>query len=143
MWRERIIDAKKAQGVTPKIMSERTMHIPERTIVRLLNGETANPYVDTVLEVGASVGLSPQEIFSETNLVLGDKDLATLQADIEVVKAERDLMAVENEMLKKKVDALTTELELLKKELAHKEELIALHNYYKTHIEQLIKKGEM
>ena len=143
MWRERIIDAKKAQGVTPKIMSERTMHIPERTIVRLLNGETANPYVDTVLEVGASVGLSLQEIFSETNLVLGDKDLATLQADIEVVKAERDLMAVENEMLKKKVDALTTELELLKKELAHKEELIALHNYYKTHIEQLIKKGEM
>jgi hypothetical protein len=42
-------------------------------------------------------------------------------------------------MLKKKVDLLTTEVELLKKELSHKEELLALHNYYKAHIEQIIK----
>ena len=79
MWRERIIEAKQKLGVSTKTMAERTMHIPERTIIRLLNGETDNPYVDTVLEVGASVGLTPQEIFSESNLVLGDKDLASLQ----------------------------------------------------------------
>ena len=143
MWRERIIEAKKAKGISTKTMSELTMHIPERTIIRLLNGETDNPYVDTVLEVGASVGLSPQEIFSESNLVLGDKDLSTLQAELEIVKADRDLIIVENDMLKKKSEALTTELELLKKELAHKEELLALHNFYKTHFEQLIKKGEI
>jgi hypothetical protein len=41
------------------------------------------------------------------------------------------------------VDALTMELELVKKELSHKEELLALHNYYKTHFEQLIKRGEV
>ena len=139
MWRERIIEAKKALKISTETMSERTMHIPERTIIRLLNGETDNPRIDTVLEVGASVGLSPQDLFCETNLVLGDKDLATLQADLYVVKAERDLMSVENDMLKKKIDVLTTELELVKKELSHKEELLALHSYYKTHIEQLNK----
>ena len=69
MWRERIIEAKKAKGISTKTMSELTMHIPERTIIRLLNGETDNPYVDTVLEVGASVGLTPQEIFSETSFI--------------------------------------------------------------------------
>jgi plasmid maintenance system antidote protein VapI len=130
MWRERIIEAKKALGISPKTMSERTMHIPERTIVRLLNGETSNPYVDTVLEVGASVGLSPQEIFSETNLVLGSKDLATLQADLDMVKAENDILVTENNILKDKVACLTAENDLLRMKLEHKEEIINLHNYY-------------
>ena len=143
MWRERIIEAKKALGVSPKIMSERTMHIPERTIVRLLNGETSNPYVDTVLEVGASVGLSPQEIFSETNLVLGDKDLATLQSDLDIAKAENDILVAENTMLKDKLARLTAEIDILKKELEHKEEIINLHNYYNNALKILsLKKGE-
>ena len=130
MWRERIIEAKKAQGVSTKTMSERTMHIPERTIIRLLNGETANPYIDTILEVGASVGLSPQEIFSETNLVLGNKDLATLQADLDMVNAEKDILVSENTILKDKISTLTAEIDLLKRDLEHKEEIINLHNYY-------------
>lgn len=138
MWRDRIIEAKKKQGISTKTMAERTMHHPERTIIRLLNGETTNPYVDTVLEVGASVGLSPQEIFSETNLVLGDKDLATLQADLEVVKAERDLLITENSILNDKVAALGAEIELLKMKLDHQDEIIKLHNYYQA----LLKKGE-
>lgn len=142
MWRERIIEAKKALGVSPKTMSERTMHIPERTIVRLLNGETSNPYVDTVLEVGASVGLSPQEIFSETNLVLGSKDLATLQADLDIAKAENDILVAENNLLKDKLVTLTAEIDLLKKDLEHKQEIINLHNYYNNALKVLsLKKG--
>lgn len=139
MWRDRIIEAKKKQGISTKTMAERTMHHPERTIVRLLNGETTNPYVDTVLEIGASVGLSPQEIFSETNLVLGDKDLATLQADLDVVAAERDLLATENSMLNDKVAMLEEEIKMLKMKLDHKDEIINLHNYYQA----LFKKGEI
>jgi hypothetical protein len=33
-------------------------------------------------------------------------------------------------MLKSKIAAMATEIELLKKELQHKDEIIALHNYY-------------
>jgi hypothetical protein len=33
-------------------------------------------------------------------------------------------------MLKAKNSALTMEIELVKKELQHKEEIIAIHNYY-------------
>ena len=140
MWRERIIEAKKALGISTKTMSERTMHhIPERTIIRMLSGETDRPYIDTVLEVGASVGLTPQEIFSETSFIIGDKDLSTLQAELDVVNAERDLLVTQNSILNDKVVTQGKELELLKKELAHKEELLALHAYYKTHIENFIK----
>lgn len=141
MWRERIIEAKKTQGVSTKTMSERTMRIPERTIIRLLNGETRNPYIDTILEVGASVGLSPQEIFSETNLVLGDKGLATLQADLDTVNAEKDILVIENTLLKDKVATLVTEIDLLKKELEHKDEIIDLHNFYNALKIMSLKKG--
>ena len=143
MWRERIIEAKNALGISTKTMSERTMHIPERTVVRLLNGETTNPYVDTVLEVGASVGLSPQEIFSETDLILGNKDLATLQADLELSKAENDILVTENTILKDKISALSAELDLLKRELEHKEEIINLHNYYNKALKLITTDNEM
>ena len=143
MWRERIIEAKTASGISAKTMSERTMHIPERTIVRLLNGETRNPYIDTILEIGASVGLSPQEIFSETNLVLGNKDLATLQSDLDMVNAEKDILVSEITILKDKITTLTAENDLLKKDLEHKEEIINLHNFYNNALKIVsLKKGD-
>ena len=139
MWRERILEAKKKLGISTKTIAERTMHHPERTIIRLLNGETENPYVDTILEVGAAVGLSPQEIFSESNLVLGDKDLITLQSELDVVKAERDLLATEKSILSDRVASLTAEVDFLKMKLDHQEEILNLHNYYQA----LLKKGEI
>ena len=138
MWRERIIEAKKALKISTETISKRTLHIPERTIIRLLNGETDNPRIDTVLEIGAAVGLSPQDLFCETNWVLGDKDLATLQAELEVVKTERDLLETQNSMLNDKVTTLNKEIEFLKMKIDHQDEIIKLHNHYQA----LIKKGE-
>ena len=140
MWNERIIEAKKAQNITPKIMSDRTHgHLPERTITRILSGETPNPRIDTIIELGAAVGLTPQELFADTNIVAATTNLVEIQENANVVEAERDLTIAENEMLKSKVSALTTEIELLKKELQHKDELLALHNYYKSVINGMTK----
>ena len=139
MWRERILEAKKLQGISTKTIAERTLHIPERTIIRLLNGETDSPRIDTVLEIGAAVGLSPQDLFCETNLVLGNKDLAMLQAELEVVKTERDLLETQNSMLNDKVITLNKEIEILKMKIDHCDEIIKLHNHYQA----LIKKGEI
>ena len=38
--------------------------------------------------------------------------------------------SAENAILKAKVDALTAEVEMLKREIQHKDEIIAIHNYY-------------
>ena len=125
MWREKIIEAKKAQGISTKTMSERTGgHLPERTITRILSGETEFPRVDTILELGASVGLSAQEIFAETTLVVGYISLAALQTEVEMLKAERDKALAENAVLKDKIDTLKDKVDTLK------DEIIALHNYY-------------
>lgn len=125
MWREKIIEAKKAQGISTKTMSERTGgHLPERTITRILSSETEFPRVDTILELGASVGLSAQEIFAETTLVVGDISLAALQTEVEMLKAERDSALAENAVLKDKIDTLKDKVDTLK------DEIISVHNYY-------------
>ena len=48
----------------------------------------------------------------------------------DVAEAERDLLLAELEMLRAKTAAQETEIILLKERLQHKEELLAVHNYY-------------
>lgn len=138
MWREKIIEAKKAKNITPKMMSEK-VRLPEQTITRILSGKTATPRIDTVLDLGASVGLSPTELFSETTAVLSDKNLSLLQEELDkanaalsALQAEFTSLSEETTELKVKNVTLQAENDMLKIKLEHKEEIIALHNYYKT-----------
>jgi hypothetical protein len=104
--------------------------LPERTVNRIFSGDTDNPYVDTLHRIVTVLGGSLDDILADTKMVVGDKNLVTLQENVDTVTAERDLIIAENAMLKEKVTALTSENELLKIQLMHKDELIALHNYY-------------
>ena len=131
MWNERINEVKKAKGITAKMISERTHgHLPERTITRILSGETPNPRIDTIIELGAAVGLTPQELFADTNVVVATETLAELKETAEVVEAEKGLAIAELEMLRAKTAAQETEIALLKEKLKHKEELLAVYNYF-------------
>lgn len=141
MWLENLKDLKKKAGMSTKQIAEKA-NLPERTVSRILAGETDHPRIDTLGLIVDALGITLQDIFADTNVIVATEKLVEIKEVAEVVEAERDVIAVENDMLKAKNSALTTEIELLKKELAHKEELLALHNYYKAHIEQLIKRGE-
>lgn len=123
MWLDKIIEAKKAQGISTKQMAERIKTLPEETIRRILTGKTQTPRVDTVLELGAAVGLSPYEIFEEASSYLGDESFKALQA-------ERDALAIENKELRDKVVSLTHENEILQVTLKLKEEIIETHKNY-------------
>lgn len=142
MWIDNLIDLRARRGnPSYKLISEKSK-VPERTVTRVFSRDTENPYLDTVIRI-IKYGLegSVEEVFADTKQVVGDEALVKSQGEAEIVAATNDLLSVENDALKKKVEALSTELELTKKELSHKEEIIALHNYYKTHFEQLVKRG--
>lgn len=143
MWLDNLRELRKANGNPSNKKIADGTKLPERTVVRVFSGETDHPYVDTIHRIVTFLNGSLDDIFADTKVVVATDDLVEIKECVDVVEAERDLTLVENDMLKKKVDALSTEIELLKKELAHKEELLALHNYYKTHIEQFMKKGEL
>ena len=123
MWRDRILDAKKEKGITTKSVAE-FAQMTEKTVTRILEGKTQAPYVDTVLVLGAAVGLSPREIFSETGLVVGDQNLADLQTETVRLTAELAAAQAEAAELLAEVTALTTERDLLQLKLEHKEEIV-------------------
>jgi transcriptional regulator with XRE-family HTH domain len=141
MWLDNLKELKKTKGMTAKQIADKT-NLPERTVNRIFSGDTDNPYVDTLHRIVTVLGGSLDDILADTKVVVSDKSIVELKENVDVTAAQRDLIAVENEMLKTKNAALTTEIELLKKELAHKEELLAVHNYYRTHFEQLLKTNE-
>lgn len=137
MWLDNLKELKKEKNLSTKQLAERS-NLPEKTITRILSGATANPYIDTLDRLATALGCSSiGDILAGTRTVIGDTSLATLQETIDsltvekdTVVAERDLVTAENSILKDKITTLTAEIDLLKMQLMHKEELLALHNYY-------------
>ena len=129
MWLDNLKELKKQTGMSAKQIADKT-NLPERTISRIFSGDTDNPYVDTLHRIVTVLGGSLDDILADTKVVVGEEDLVTLQENVEVVTAERDFITAENAILKDKVATLTAENEMLKMQLKHKEEIIALHNYY-------------
>ncbi len=139
MWLDNLKELKKVTGMSAKQIADKT-NLPERTVIRIFSGDTDNPYVDTLHRIVKVLGGSLDDILADTKVVVATESLVEVKETANVIEAERDLIAVENERLKATVLAQRAEIELLEKELKHKEELLALHNYYKIHIENLIKK---
>ena len=104
--------------------------MPERTVSRIFSGDTDNPYVDTLHRIVSVLGGSLDSIFADTKMVVGDSNLITLQADVDRLNGELTIISAENAVLKDKVVNLTAENDILRLKLEHKEEIIALHNYY-------------
>ena len=136
MWLENIKELKKRTGMSTKQLAEKT-NLPERTVTRILSGETDNPYMTTLIPIVNALGGSLNEIFADTSVVVAtetvvelQENVVELQENVEVVTSEKDLLLAENKILQDKVQVLMQENELLKMKLLHKEELLAVHNYY-------------
>lgn len=129
MWLNNLKELKCAKGLTVKQIAELT-NLPERTVSRIFSGDTENPYMDTLHRIVSVLDGSLDDIFAEGTFVIGTKNLKMLQDELELVVAERDVLASENAVLKEMNTALTAENELLRVQIAHKDEIIALHNYY-------------
>lgn len=129
MWLDNLKELKRATGMSSKQISV-AANLPERTIKRIFNGETPNPYMDTLSRIATAMGSRLEQILADTKAVVGTEGLATLQEEVTRVTAELELAIAENGILKTKVDTLSAEIDLLKMKLEHKDEIIALHNYY-------------
>jgi transcriptional regulator with XRE-family HTH domain len=129
MWLDNLKELKKSKGMSAKQIAELS-NLPERTVNRIFSGDTDNPYVDTLHRIVTALDGNLNDIFADTKVVVATESLVEVKENANVVEAERDLILVENEMLKTKNAALTSEIEMLKMQLMHKEELLALHNYY-------------
>lgn len=129
MWLDNLKELKKRTGMSTKQIAEQT-NLPERTVTRIFGGDTDNPYVDTLHRIVTVLGGSLDDILADTKVVVATETFIEVKETADVATAERDLITAENAILKDKVATLTAENEMLKMQLKHKEEIIALHNYY-------------
>ena len=129
MWLDKLKELKREKDVSSKQIAEGT-HLPERTVSRIFSGDTDNPYVDTLYRIVAFLGGSLDDLFAEGSAVVGNKNLKDLQDELDILKAERDVLLAEAAISKDKITALSNENDLLKMQIKYKDEIISLHNYY-------------
>lgn len=129
MWISNLKELKKKTGMTTKQIADKT-NLPERTINRIFSGETDHPRIDTIQLIVSALGGTFNEIFADTNAIVATETLVEVMESAEVVEAEKDLAVAEIEMLRAKVSAQDIEIALLKEKLQHKEELLAVYNYF-------------
>ena len=130
MWLENINELKKSKKMSVKDIADKTK-LPERTIARVFSGEVDNPYITTLIPIVNALGGSLDELFADTNAVIGSKNLVELQNTLQSVQADKEHLIAENTILLNKVSVLNAENEIYKMKLRHKEEeLKTIYDYY-------------
>mgnify|MGYP002519712476 FL=1 len=131
MYRQRIAEEKKRLNLSARTMSDLSrLHILEETISRFLSGKTADPGVNTVLDLAETVGLKPYEAFMDSTLAAEFRAFLELKSKSEETEAERVRMLAENEELKITNAGLVDKIRVLEMQLAHKEELVKVYEHF-------------
>lgn len=136
MWLDNLKELKKEKNLSTKQLAERS-NLPEKTVARILAGQTTNPYMDTLDRLAMALGCTLGDILAGTKAVVGDTSLTELQATINIISSEKEelvaqleLVIKDNNILSDKVSVLTKELELTNLKLMYTEKLLATHDYY-------------
>ena len=114
MYRERLEEIRKEKGYSNKKWAEES-GVSVDTIARIIrpeNPDKDSPRVNTLEDLCKVLGVELWEIF-----YLGDRSLVALQAEIAVLKTERDALVADNAILKNTVDTLKDKVDSLKDDL--------------------------
>lgn len=122
MWLDKLKDLKKRSGMSTKAIAEKA-NMSERTITRIFSGDTYAPGIDKLRDIVYAMGGSLDDIFDESDFRVPTPEAQALKSTINDLTAENVRLKDENVRLQAELDRLRLTLE-------HKEEIIALHNYY-------------
>lgn len=128
MWLDNLKELKKSSGMSLEQIAEKSK-VPESTVKRIFSGKN-EPIASTLFRIVDALGGSLDDILADTSAVISPQTIVEVKEEAEVVEAERNLVVAELEMLRAKTAAQDTEIALLKERLQHKEELLAVYNYF-------------
>ena len=131
MYFERLGKAVDDSKLTHKQLAEKSQ-VSEKTINRMLTNPDYQASIDILLRVTKALNITMQELFAETDVVLIRKEVL---ADLEETKRfveECQTLTTDNIELREKVSSLEKENAKLKTTLKHKEEIISIHESYKS-----------
>lgn len=135
-WLVNLIEWKNRTDKSFKQIAEEE-NLAEKSVSNVFLGKAKSPGVDLIRRIIHSLGATWSEIFGESGAVIGGQDLVTLQTEVDRLTKENDILTsslnianLDLAVQKDKVSALESENKMLNMQLKHKEEIIALHNYY-------------
>lgn len=136
MWLDNLKEIMEIENVKPKQLAERS-NLPEKTVTRILSGQTANPYLDTLDRLAHALNRTIGDILAGTKAVVGNTSLTEMQAQIDELTAKNEELTAQLELVTKdyaiqieKVNVLNKDLELTNLKLMYTEKLLATHDYY-------------
>lgn len=135
MLSQRIKEIKQAKNISTKELAARSK-LSERTVSNILSGKDGI-FLDSLVRLVDALGVPLVDVFMDTKATVGGSTFTELQAQLdttisekETLAATNEVLAAENAILQKQVDAQAAKIDLLQMQLMHKEELLAVHNYY-------------
>ena len=129
MWRDNLKELRKKSGLTTQQIAVKA-DLPESTVTHMFTDGRSIPLASNLYRVVKAMGGSLDDILSDTCAFVASPDVVEAKKSADMAEAEYELIRLENERLKTINTALVAENKLLKLELQHKEELLAVHNYY-------------
>jgi transcriptional regulator with XRE-family HTH domain len=127
MWLDKLKNLKKQSGMTTKQIADKAK-MAERTVTRIINGETYAPGIDKLRDIVYAMGGSLDDILDEADFKLPTPEAQALKTEnITLQNAVNDLTD-ENVRLKDETAALKAELDHLRLTLEHKEEILKLQD---------------
>lgn len=121
MFRERLIEAKSAMGITSKQMAERSkLHTTEETIHRFLTGKTNDIHISTLMDLADILGIAPHELFMEK--AVADEFRLFMEAKVTNLDHTAEL-----EALRITCAEQAHKIEHLEIDLRHQEQMIDLY----------------
>ena len=129
MWRDNLKELRKKSGLTNQQIAVKA-DLPESTVTHMFTDGKSIPLASNLYRVVKAMGGSLDDILSDSCAFVAPPSIVEVKETADVVEAEMELVLANNKTLEAKVAALEMENELLKRELLHKEELLAVHNYY-------------
>ena len=128
---QRIAEEKKKQGLTNKILAERSkIGVSEETISRITSCKLNDTSLANVLDITDSLGLKPYEVFMDETLAAEFRAFLELKNKSDETEAERIKMLAYNENLKEVNAGLTNKLAILEVKLACQDELLLVYRHF-------------
>jgi transcriptional regulator with XRE-family HTH domain len=135
-WLIALIDLKNKAELTVKQIAD-AENLAEKSVSNVFVGKSKSPSVNLIRRIIHALGGSWREIFGESDAVIGNQSLATLQTEVDRLNQENELLTstlnlreLDLSVEKNKVAALEGEIKLLKLTLEYEQKLNAVHNFY-------------
>lgn len=135
-WLINLIELYNKSDLSFKQIAEKE-NLAEKSVSNVFLGKSKSPSVNLIRRIIHALGGSWREIFGESDAVIGNQDLATLQAEVDRLTEENgiltDALSIANLDLnaqKEKVTALETEIKILNLKLEYEAKLNTVHSFY-------------